>query len=220
MPPEDLGVSLKNYTISEVRQRIIDGRYALGQRLSENTLAKELDISRAPARDALMTLRAEGLVLVYPQRGSYVFNPSPEERLALCEVCAVYEMGALTLAMEHNPNKLCDVLGEQIRLGEAALERDGILEWAKSDRIFHESLIRLSANPFLEAAYQAIGSRIAALVHRLPSTRERIATSVAEHQAILSMICRRDTVRAMELLRANNIAVAAMLGASDELCSR
>lgn len=213
MPPDDPTISLKNYIISEVRQRIVDGRYEPGQRLSENTLAKELETSRAPVRDALMMLRAEGLVLVYPQRGSYVFNPSHEERLALCEVSALYEMGALRLAMEYNADRLCDILGEQMQHGEDALERNSMLEWAKADRMFHEAIIMLSANSFLEAAYQAIGSRIAALVHRLPSSRERIAMSIAQHQAILSMICRRDLGTASELLRANNIAIASMLRA-------
>lgn len=211
MPPENPTISLKNYIIQEVRKRIIDGRYTAGQRLSENTLAKELETSRAPVRDALMTLRAEGLVLVYPQRGSFVFNPSPEECRALCEVSGVYEVGALTLAMEYNAEKLCYVLDEQMQLGEQALKDNNMLNWAKADRLFHESIIDLSANPFLSAAYQAIGSRMSALVHRLPSSRERIASSLAQHRGILSMVCNRDLTRAAGLLRANNIAVAVLL---------
>lgn len=211
MPPDDPTISLKDYILHAVRERIVSGEYAPGQRLSENTLAKELETSRAPVRDALMTLRSEGLVLVYPQRGSYVFNPSHAERVALCEVSAVYEMGALTLAIEYNPQRLCDILGEQMEYGVKALERGSMLDWAKADRLFHESIIELSANPFLEAAYQTIGSRIAALVHRLPSDPRRIAASVAQHRKIWAMICRRDLVMAAELLRANNIAVATLL---------
>lgn len=65
----DNTMSLKSYILQEVRTRIVDGRYAPGQRLSENTLACELSTSRAPVHDALLTLRGEGLVQVYPQRG-------------------------------------------------------------------------------------------------------------------------------------------------------
>lgn len=207
----DTNMSLKSYILQEVRTRIIDGRYEPGQRLSENTLARELSTSRAPVHDALLTLRGEGLVQVYPQRGSYVFNPTNDESLALCEVSAVYEMGALTLAMEHNPDKLCDLLGEQVQFGELALENNDMAAWASADRSFHQTVITLSSNPFLVDAYQTISSRIATLVYRLPSSRERIASSVEQHKAILRMICRRDLGRASELLRANNLAVAALL---------
>lgn len=217
MPPEDITTSLKVYIMQEVRQRIISGQYAPGQRLSENILAKELDTSRAPVRDALMTLRSEGLVLVYPQRGSYVFNPSHAERVALCEVSAVYEMGALTLAVEYNAERLCDLLGEQMHHGEEALKQGDMLAWARADRMFHESLITLSANPYLTAAYQTIGARIATLVHRMPSSRQRIAMSVAQHSKIHSLICRNELAKAAELLRANNLAVATLLkGTSTE----
>lgn len=215
MLPDDPTMSLKNYIIREVRERIIDGRYAPGQRLSENTLANELETSRAPVRDALMTLRSEGLVLVYPQRGSYVFNPSQEERLALCEVSAVYEMGALALAMERNRDKLCAILDEQLRHGEEAQQHNSMHDWAEADRLFHQSIIGLSVNPFLEAAYQTIGSRIAALVNRLPSSPQRIATSNAQHREILTKICNNDLIGASELLRANNLAVASMLNTAE-----
>lgn len=148
---------------------------------------------------------------VYPQRGSFVFNPSSEERRALCEVSGIYEIGALTLAMEHNPEKLCYVLDEQIQIGERALDSNSMPLWAKADRLFHEAIIQLSENPFLTAAYQATGSRMAALVYRMPASRERIASSLTQHRGILSMICQKDLVRAAELLRANNIAVAELL---------
>ena len=64
-------------------------------------------------------------------------------------------------------------------------------------------------------AYQAIGSRMAALVHRMPASRERIASSLEQHRGILGMICKRNLIRAAELLRANNIAVSDILHANE-----
>lgn len=208
MPDTGSSTSLKNYILKEVRERIVDGRYTAGQRLSENTLARELETSRAPVRDALMTLRSEGLVQVYPQRGTFVFNPTPHESQALCEVSGVYEVGALMLAMEHNHDQLCILLKEKMQLGEMALHHNDMAQWAQADRLFHETIIELSGNSFLADAYRAIGSRIATMVYRMPASSERIASSLAQHRKILSMICQGDISKAAELLRNNNIAVA------------
>jgi DNA-binding GntR family transcriptional regulator len=204
-------MSLKDAVVQEVRNRIVDGRYTLGQRLSENIIAQEMETSRAPVRDALMILCAEGLVQVYPQRGSFVFNPNNEEKYALCEVCGVYEMGALTLALERSSNRICDVLEESMVHGEDALQRGDMSAWAKADRIFHESIVMLGENLFLTEAYRLISARISALVHRLPSNRERMQRSLAQHREIIAMICRRNFEEVAHLLRENNLHVAKLL---------
>jgi len=212
MLPHDLIIPLKNTVAQEVRSRIIDGRYALGQRLSENLIAQEMATSRAPVRDAFMVLRAEGLVQVYPQRGSFVFNPGNDEKYALCEVCGIYEMGALTLALERNdPSRICDELRESMVHGEEALQRNDMTAWAKADRIFHESIVMFGENSFLIEAYRHISAHISALVHRLPSSSERIQQSLAQHRDIISMICRKNFERAAHLLRENNLCVANLL---------
>ena len=211
MRANDFALPLKNAVVQEVRSRIIDGRYALGQRLSENIIAQEMETSRAPVRDAFMILSAEGLVQIYPQRGSFVFNPNNEEIYALCEVCGIYEMGALTLALERNSDKIYDVLQESLVHGEKALLYNDMPAWAKADRIFHESIVMLGENPFLIEAYRHISARISALVHRLPSSRERIQHSLAQHRDTISMVRQRNLEGITKLLRENNMYVAKLL---------
>lgn len=211
MASEEVTTSLKNYILNEVRQRIVDGRFVLGQRLSENTLARELETSRAPVRDALMTLRSEGLVQVYPQRGSYVFNPGAEERRALCEMCAVYESGGLVLAMESNRERLCEALDERLADDEKALAAGDMKAWAVADRKFHEAMVDLSGNPILGDAYQVVAARICALVHRLPSSHSSMERCVALHRTILSQVRGGERSRAVDSIIADNVAVADML---------
>jgi DNA-binding GntR family transcriptional regulator len=60
-------------TASEViREAIVEGRLAPGQRLKEQELARNLGISRTPVRQALRLLQTEGLVDVVPNRGAVV----------------------------------------------------------------------------------------------------------------------------------------------------
>ena len=208
MPFIDPSVPLKTSITQEIRQRIVDGRYALGQRLSENILAREMRSSRAPVHDALMTLKAEGLVHVYPQRGSFVFNPTPQEKVSLYDVSGVYEMGALFLAFERGTEELCRILEEAMRQGEAALEEDNMPSWARADRIFHESIVEFSANTFLMEAYRAIIPRIAALVYRLPYSKIRMQRSMTQHHGIVDQIRRGNFEESATLLRANNLSLS------------
>jgi DNA-binding GntR family transcriptional regulator len=67
--------SLKESVIERLRESIVTGELELGQPLSERALAERLNVSKTPVREALAQLRVEGLVLVYPQRGAYVFTP-------------------------------------------------------------------------------------------------------------------------------------------------
>ena len=53
-----------------IREAILDGRLAPGQRLKEEELARELGISRTPVREALLILQTEGMVEGAPNRGA------------------------------------------------------------------------------------------------------------------------------------------------------
>ena len=51
---------------------IASGAYAFGQRLIETDLARQLDVSRVPIREALKMLEAQGILVVTPHRGAHV----------------------------------------------------------------------------------------------------------------------------------------------------
>src|ERR1700761_7066610 len=55
-----------------IRQRIFDGRYVAGSYIRLDQLAAELGISVTPVREALLALRAEGLISQQPRRGFVV----------------------------------------------------------------------------------------------------------------------------------------------------
>jgi DNA-binding GntR family transcriptional regulator len=69
-----------------IRQAIIEGRYRPGQRLVEQRLASEFDLSRTPVREALRSLEAEGLIVSQPNRGGMV------RPIAVRDVNDLYEL--------------------------------------------------------------------------------------------------------------------------------
>ncbi|WP_406506026.1 GntR family transcriptional regulator [Streptomyces sp. NBC_01602] len=70
-------------TVEEIyrtlRERIIEGRYVPGFRLSQGALAAELETSRTPLREALHRLEADGLVVAEANRGMEVAPTSPAD---------------------------------------------------------------------------------------------------------------------------------------------
>ncbi|GLS36343.1 transcriptional regulator [Mesorhizobium tianshanense] len=83
---------------SELRKRIVSGRFAGGFPLRQDMLANEFGISRVPIREALVLLESEGLVKIHPHRGAVVSTPSVEEIREVFELRALLEPRLLRIS--------------------------------------------------------------------------------------------------------------------------
>ena len=68
-------LALRDQVLAELRQRIINGDYLPGERLTEDRLAEDFGVSRNPVREALRVVEAEGFVVIVPRRGAVVAIP-------------------------------------------------------------------------------------------------------------------------------------------------
>ena len=64
--------SLRGRVYNTIRDKILSGDYQESEELKENTIAKELGVSRTPVREALRQLELEGLVSIIPNKGASV----------------------------------------------------------------------------------------------------------------------------------------------------
>jgi GntR family transcriptional regulator, rspAB operon transcriptional repressor len=71
--------SMAVHAYTAIKKRILDFRYAPGERLSEAQLAKELGLGRSPIRTALARLKSDGWIAVSPQSGTYIKSLSDKE---------------------------------------------------------------------------------------------------------------------------------------------
>jgi DNA-binding GntR family transcriptional regulator len=76
--------SLTDLAHDSIRQLIVGGELPMGAQLSEATLAAQLGISKTPVREALLRLRADGLIDIQPQRGTFVFSLTPRQVEEIC----------------------------------------------------------------------------------------------------------------------------------------
>ncbi len=161
--PLDPPQSLTALAVARLREAIVEGDLALGERLSEASLAAALSISKTPVREALMRLQTEGLVMVSPRRGTFVFMVNAAEVRAISELRLTLEATALSLAISRNQGPFTAELGEVVELMSAALARDDDRQYLRLDNAFHELFFRHCHNSYIEDAYGLIAGKIAAL---------------------------------------------------------
>ena len=86
---------IKDIIYQELRERIAFGDFEPGDRLVEADLAMRFGVSKTPVREALLTLEADGLVVLRPHRGAEVSRLTAEEWSDLIFLRDALEVGAL-----------------------------------------------------------------------------------------------------------------------------
>lgn len=92
--------SLRDYVYKYISNKIQNGELQSNQKISEAAICKDLSISRTPAREALIQLASDNLILYLPRRGFFVKEMSLKEKLDLYAVLACLDAYAATLTME------------------------------------------------------------------------------------------------------------------------
>jgi GntR family transcriptional regulator of gluconate operon len=136
-----------------LRERILAGDLASGDRLVEARIAQQLGISRGPLREALRQLGAEGLVREEPRRGTFVATPTAEDVRDAYDLRAAIEGKAVRLVISTADPAALDALRRALdRIGAAAKAGD-LRKLVRADYDFHETLCRVSANRRLHEAF-------------------------------------------------------------------
>lgn len=73
--------TVTNHAYEAIRQRIMELKFQPGQALSEKDLSTAMGVSRTPVREAFIRLERQGLLCIYPQRGTYVSKISQKRIL-------------------------------------------------------------------------------------------------------------------------------------------
>lgn len=195
--------SLTELVTENLRDRIVAGDFELGSQLSEARIAKDLQVSRTPVREAINRLEMEGLLVVEPQRGSFVFNLEADELAKLCDARVCLETAALTHAIAANPAPLHKALSACVKDMTRAREAGNDTDYLAQDTHFHQCLFDHSDNRFLNDAYQTIALKMAALRNRLGHHPEHMEKSYNEHIAFVDAVKNRDLDKALEILRSH-----------------
>jgi DNA-binding GntR family transcriptional regulator len=134
---------------SFVHDLIIAGELKPGDRVVESRLARSMGIGHPTVREALVALEHQGLVVRKANQGCVVTSLTPKEIRQILEVRSDLEIFAVELAVSNATPPQIEALLEAAKAMRAAGKADDIEQFYKCDLHFHDSLWRLSDNPFL-----------------------------------------------------------------------
>jgi DNA-binding GntR family transcriptional regulator len=200
-PPSssDRAVGLHHQPLREavqdaIRAGIVAGRYPPGERLLEDGIAQELDVSRNPVREALQALATEGFVVIEPRRGARVATVSRDRAVDLFEVREALEGLAARLAAERrSPEQLAE-LQALVADGETVVAEGRLTELPDLNARFHLALQAAATNTILAETLGRLSPVITWIYARRIAARSH--DSWTEHAAIVAAIAARDADRA------------------------
>jgi DNA-binding GntR family transcriptional regulator len=181
--------TLRAHVVKMLSADILAGKYKPGDRLNESQIARELNISRIPVREALSQLQEQGLVQNRERRGMFVTNIGPEEVLQISSLRIVLETEALRLARARMTPEIVAKLEKLVAQMDAW--NGTLLEAAALDLEFHRVLWHAAGNPYLERALNSLMVPLFAHKTLEHVTQEIRRWRLSHHRFILDLVAGR-----------------------------
>lgn len=188
--------SISEQVYAYVKEQIVSGVIAPGEKISEQVIADTLNTSRSPVREAIKKLASEGIIDYFPNRGAYAKRYTQKYISDSFKVRILLE----SYAVSHIDNGLREEYRqrmESLRDSIRAATRD---EYVRLDADLHELLIRLTGNETLLNLYRLLYSQIATF--RTVSLMEEpvFRDSTGAHLAILDSLLEGNDGRVLRIV--------------------
>ncbi|WPN46308.1 FadR/GntR family transcriptional regulator [Pseudomonas sp. P8_241] len=203
--------SLVDQALDQLRQRINQGNWVVGQRLpTEPELSAELGISRNTVREAMRVLAFSGLIEIRQGDGSYlraVVDPLDTlKALSRCsleqarETRHILEVEAIGLAALRRTEEDMVALRETLSVSGSHYHGD-LDTYIACDLVFHRRLVDAAHNPTLSELYRYFSGIVGAQLRQSLNIAPRRQEVFDLHIALLDAVEQRDPERAKALSR-------------------
>ena len=185
--------SITKLIAEELRQAIVTGRLAPGERLSEEKLAASLKVSSVPLRDALRRLEAEGYVSFVSHGEIAVSKPTVEEVEDHYSIASALEGLAARLAVERGSSEEISRLRELHQAVKQAYQGKDLQRYFDANSRFHDFIADMARNDRLRRLIHELRQEIRktrTLAFQLP---QRLDYSMREHDQILDAFLKRNS---------------------------
>lgn len=140
--------SLSNHIFSCIQEKIVSKNLFQGQKLTEEDICRQYEVSRTPVREALKQLENAGLIEMIPNRGAFVLGISDSELEDMYCLRKEYEIIAVRWAIERIDKEGLENLQEAYEFMEFyTLKRD------------YDKMLNINTN-FHKIIYMAAGNKI------------------------------------------------------------
>jgi len=209
--------TLTSQVVNKIRSRIVSEGMQEGDRFAtEEELAKTHGVSRGIAREAIIHLRAQGLLESRQGKGLLITRADPLDQLAkslpfyansdenlvsIARLRYVLEVGAIEIAVRNATEEQIEQLtelGKQIE--QHSSKGSEIKEVHRLDIAFHRLILEMTGDPLISGMHGVLADYFIVVESRLGGTSE-YRESYCHHTFIAEAVRRRDIEQARALLR-------------------
>jgi DNA-binding GntR family transcriptional regulator len=197
---------LRVQVAERLRSAIVTGRLRPGTALVETALAEQLNVSRAPIREAIQDLENDGLVETVAYRGKRVKPLTVREVAEVCEMRQRFEVMAVRRILDRGTGVAalwapCRAMEE----AAAAGDREALVA---ADEAFHRTLIQLSDHQLLAQLWAGLYLRIHQIMSLRNDQEVDLADIVGTHPPIVEALESGDEEQAVRLVAEHADALA------------
>ena len=199
-PKEDADVDARIY--QSIFDGVLNHRLTPGTKLPEPELCHLFGVGRAVVRRVLEKLAYDGIVVLRPNKGAVIAEPTPEETREIFEARRSVERMLVELAVQRASAKDIEALRQQLASEHEAMHRFDQPSWATLASGFHMQIATLAGNSILQNYLRELVSRCSLIlgVYEPPGNAP---CEHAEHVAIVACLEARDAAGAMAHMEAH-----------------
>ena len=183
----------------DLLRRIMNGELSPGTRLLELHIARELNTSQGPVREALCELEGLELVVTEPYKGTRVREVTPQDIREAYMVRSTLEELAGRLAAPHFEGSVA-VLKKAASAILGAAEKNDVTAYTRHDMNFHRMIVEGASNRILLRSWNSLAFEVR-LQMWLTRTKIDLVAAQAAHWKIIDALEQGDGKRAGELLQ-------------------
>lgn len=188
--------TLREMAYHSIKEVILTGGMKPNAFYSEPSLAKLLEISRTPTREALQELVAEGFVEAVPKRGYRIRSFEMAEIENLYDFRMAIELAIIKQVAGAIEDRQLLEIEKILRTDQAAAKEKDLISFVKANRDFHRYLASLTHNPyFIDSMEKILGLTDWAALN-VQKRKHRPPHAVKEHTEIYSALVERDSKKA------------------------
>jgi DNA-binding GntR family transcriptional regulator len=191
--------SLVERVAGDLRAAIIGGMMRPGEKISDARIAADMGVSRAPVREAIRRLAAQGLVREEPRRGAFVTSLSRRQVSEVYDCRRALEGLAVQRVAAEDDGSVADELEEIIDEMYRVARRGDRDELASIDQHFHTRLCEHAGNTWLDRLYALIADqmRLILTVNNVAHPLDDVNEMAEIHRPIVRAIAAREPAAAL-----------------------
>jgi DNA-binding GntR family transcriptional regulator len=182
------GVSASKRVEAHLRHAIHAGKLRPRQRIIEEDLAQELEVSRGPVREAVLRLERDGLVVTTSRRGTFIRDISLNEIGVIFRMRAKLEGLCVRYMRENSSVDSAALLNRAVKKLKAAAAKNNEEQFFNADMELHRTIWKAANQPLLYRTLNVLMNPYIFIIARGYSSRIPLANRRENHEQYVRMV--------------------------------